>query len=359
MPLLSLCSSAPRLSSGRYGRKVLSNVPSQKASDMMIAVLNNRWTLHIFFVAIIAILVPAAVYADCPSGQTCDVGIGSVEYTVLGPCDYSKFSTDPSACTIVTLSICVSACANPYNPPPPPPPPPLCVSGAVFCSTPDNILQDPDAQAAVRPLELEARQHIAALRGVPDDKLNVYWSRGEIRAYMYLRLLQMANSQSALSPDDQAAVDYYTNAIKQDRIKVANTALSLYATWLASPCTFQVPVGDPESYLQEPATAAACSIPPNSPVCLLGQGGLTPACKVRLEDGCDGLYYFLFKVISRKVVQCIQPLFLQIRLDHALLGWRHIRDLSVLRRQVCRPLSRTCDGGVIFQRCRGLRLVLR
>jgi len=271
MPLLSLCSSAPRLSSGRYGRKVLSNVPSQKASDMMIAVLNNRWTLHIFFVAIIAILVPAAVYADCPSGQTCDVGIGSVEYTVLGPCDYSKFSTDPSACTIVTLSICVSACANPYNPPPPPPPPPLCVSGAVFCSTPDNILQDPDAQAAVRPLELEARQHIAALRGVPDDKLNVYWSRGEIRAYMYLRLLQMANSQSALSPDDQAAVDYYTNAIKQDRIKVANTALSLYATWLASPCTFQVPVGDPESYLQEPATAAACSIPPNSPVCLLGQ----------------------------------------------------------------------------------------
>jgi hypothetical protein len=232
--------------------------------------LNNGCAWHIIAVALVVTLLPAALLADCPSGTSCEVGIQGAEYSVTGPCQYSQLYANPSLCSAKLEYICVDgACPNAYNPPPPPPPPPLCVSGGAPCVTPDRIVQDPKGQAALQPLELEARQHIAALRGVPDDKLNVYWSRGEIRAYMYLRILQMVDSPT-FSEEDGAVVDFYTATINQDRKDAANKALALYSTWLSSPCTFQVPVGDPKSYLEEPATVAAC-LPSNNPACLLGE----------------------------------------------------------------------------------------
>ena len=250
----------------RWTRIVCAGVASKPRKT-----LNHGCTWPIIAMALVATLFPASLLADCPSGQTCDVGIQGSEYTVVGPCEYSKLNTNQSLCSAVFQYICVGApCPNAYNPPPPPPPPPLCIRGAIDCLTPDNIVQDPAASAAVLPLEQKARKSIADLRGVPDDKLNVYWSRGEIRAYMYLLLLSMANSTDPLSPEDQAVADYYTGTINKDRQDVANKALELYSTWQNSPCTFQVPVGDANSYLSEPATKDACNLPPNSPACPLG-----------------------------------------------------------------------------------------
>jgi hypothetical protein len=248
---------------------------------------NHRRTWHLVAMALVATLFSTPLFADCPGGQSCFVGIQGAEYQVQGPCTYSVFYTNQSACTVLSFSICVGTCPNNYTPPPPPPPPPLCIRGAIDCQTPDNIVQDPVGAVAEQPLEQEARQHIAALRGVPDDKLNVYWSRGEIRAYMYLRILQIANSTSATSAEG-AAVDYYTRVMNQERQDVANNALALYNTWLSSPCSFQVPVGDPNSYLNKSATADACLLRSITPGCLLGACNPPPPSASEFTDWAVG-----------------------------------------------------------------------
>lgn len=231
----------------------------------------RKW--QIIAVVLMATLLTAPLLADCPNGQSCVVGIGSEQFTVTGPCVYADFSKTLQGCTVTHDQICISACDNPYPPlAPPPPPTTVCTGGVngIYCTSPVNTVQDLRALNAVQPLEQEARKHIASLRGVPDDTLNAYWSRGEIRAYMYLRLLQMAYATSPLSAQDQATSDYYTAAINSRRTEVATNALTLYNSWRSNPCQFLVPGANPRSYLDDQATVDICRIQNTVLTCLLG-----------------------------------------------------------------------------------------
>jgi hypothetical protein len=145
------------------------------------------------------------------------------------------------------------------------------------CSIQPACGQDFTVQDALAPAQLEQRaeQEIADLRGVPNDAINANWSRGEIRAAKYLDLLQLVNQcHTSCSPTDQAIVDYYADAVHQQRVAVANEALKQYNIWKVDPCVYHVPVGDPSSYLAQTDVAsgpsAPCNIPANSLACLLG-----------------------------------------------------------------------------------------
>jgi len=145
-----------------------------------------------------------------------------------------------------SYSICVTNCS---------PPPTEYTGPAITCAggpCPLEILQGSNTNPITASLEAEARQKIAALRGISDDFVNLYWSRGEIRAYMFLRLLQMANAPAgSLSDQEQAVVDYFTKLINDRRILVAQTAVDLYQQWNSNPCSFHIPVGDPNAYINK------------------------------------------------------------------------------------------------------------
>jgi hypothetical protein len=209
--------------------------------------VDHRSLWCLFAMALVgSLLVAIPAFADCASGSTCTVVIGGTQYVVVGPCDYSTLGTSISGCLVISSG-------------PAPSGPPLCVGGAIPCPNPNNIVQDPAAQLVAQGFEQDAREHIAALRVIPDGTLNALWSRGEIRAYMYLHLLGMANAPAGtLSAQDQAVVDYYQSAINAERLAVATKALSLYNSWTANPCAFKVPVGDPDAYLNQQATQFAC-----------------------------------------------------------------------------------------------------
>ena len=203
----------------------------------------SMWgSITMLLVATLLVAIPA--FANCDSGAICTVVIGDTQYVVQGPCDYSTLGTSISGCLIIS-----SGPAGPQ----------LCVGGAIPCPSPNNVVQDPAAQAITQAFEQDAREHIAALRLIPDDTLNVFWSRGEVRAYMYLHLLGLANAPAgSLSTQDQAVVTHYTAAINAERLAVATEALSLYDSWAGNPCAFKVPVGDPDAYLNQQATQFAC-----------------------------------------------------------------------------------------------------
>ncbi|HEX2736038.1 MAG TPA: MBG domain-containing protein [Polyangiaceae bacterium] len=170
---------------------------------------------------------------------------------------------DPNFQTCGTLPPIATSAVVPVEPPPLD----VCVFGA--CGSPDHVIQDHDARAAAAVIEQEAIAEIAELRGIANDQVNLYWSRGEIRANMYLRLLQIAKATSP-STEEQDVAEYYAEAIGEERIAVAHRALELYAAWQGDPCSFDVPVGDPAQYRDERETKSACDLPPNSQLCLYG-----------------------------------------------------------------------------------------
>jgi hypothetical protein len=227
--------------------------------DGKMSIRQSRIVLCRLAMLLSAVLLPAVVCAQtCASGQVCTATFGGQVFTIIGPCNLSSL-TSISSCLVINI-----------QPVPIPPPQNASCNDSLFvCGAPTAIVQDFN-QTATQPLEQEAKTNIAALRAISNDTLNDFWSRGEIRAYMYLRLLQMANSTTSLSAQDQAVFNYYTQAVNNQRLTIANQALNLYNQWHASPCGFQVPVGpDPNSYIE--SVSSTCSLPPNSPACLLGQ----------------------------------------------------------------------------------------
>ena len=207
-------------------------------------------------------LTPAASQSGgfCPSGSYCEAVVGETKYQVIGPCDLSSLSTI-SACLVIGTVPVPGGSEEPLE-----------VCDVHGCGPGDIVQAD---LGTMNGLQQEAQQQIAALRGIADDRLNIYWSRGQIRAYMFLRLLGMAFAQpGTLPPQDQLVVDHYTHVINHERIAMARTALDLYNAWNANKCGFLVPVGDPNAYLAQTdvagSIAAPCNLPPNSPACLLG-----------------------------------------------------------------------------------------
>lgn len=154
------------------------------------------FTLSLLFVALSLLGTAAWAQSTCTAGQICNVTSGNVVYTVLGPCDLSN----PLGSNCLVLSTAPVATFNP------------CPS---YCGVAAQVVQDPSAPT--QELEAAAKAQVASLRGIPNDTLNDFWSRGEVLADMYLRLLGMANSSTTLSAQDQAVVNYYTQAINTDR----------------------------------------------------------------------------------------------------------------------------------------------
>src|SRR5262249_26770510 len=106
----------------------------------------------------------------CAAGAMCIVTLGDTEYLVHGACtDMSSTSAmDSNHCQYGVFQVCdIYGCGN-------------------------NLV-DPHLT-----LYYDAVAKISSLRGISNDNLNAFWSGGEITAYMYLRLLALAQA----SPDD-------------------------------------------------------------------------------------------------------------------------------------------------------------
>src|SRR4051794_26710137 len=229
--------------------------PDSRRARFVAALLSAGLLAGVLSIGASAIPSPAA--ADtCAAGQICVLVIDGTSYTVIGPCDTSTLGSSISGCLIISS---VGGGGG------------LIICGLYACG-PETISQH---ALGPTPLEQEGRAEIAELRGIPNDTQNLYSSRGEIRAYMYLRLLALANTAPASrSTEDQATVDEFTREINTERITTAKAAKDLYDVWAQDPCSFQVPVGDPNASHDEPEVGsglpAPCTPPPNTPACPLG-----------------------------------------------------------------------------------------
>lgn len=233
------------------------------------------FTLSLLFVALSLLGTAAWAQSTCATGQICSVTSGNVVYTVLGPCDLSNILG--SSCYVLSTAPVAT-----FNPCP------------GYCGAAAQVVQDPSAPT--QELEAEAKAQVASLRGIPNDTLNDFWSRGEVLADMYLRLLGMANSSTALSAQDQAVVNYYTKAINTERVSIATEALDLYSQWQGNPCGFHVPVGDPNSYINEqfgsllsPGPCALAVFDPTSPACALGECIPPPPSAAQFTEWAAGV----------------------------------------------------------------------
>ncbi len=256
--------------------------------------------VHGTLAAVMALLAVAGLRAQssCAAGQYCTVTFNDETYTVWAPytggtCDLSSESSLLSSvssgqgCTlidkspIVYLSQLVQLGGGSCN-----------FSNSSLCNA-LPIVQDPFAPT--QNLEQEAKTDVASFRGISNDTLNDFWSRGEILAYMYLRILGMANSTTTLSSQDQQVVDYYTRAVNTERTRVATTAIGLYNLWDANRCGFKVPVGDPNSYIAEQTgtilNPGPCGLPPNSPACLTGGCIPPPPSSAQFTDWATGVVH--------------------------------------------------------------------
>src|SRR4051794_33901606 len=171
--------------------------PHSRRATFVTALLSAVLLAGVLGVGASAIPSPAA--ADgCAAGQICVVVINGTTYTVIGPCDTSTLGSPISGCLIIST---VGGGGD------------LIICGLYACG-PETISQH---ALGPTPLEQEARAEIADLRGVPNDTQNLYSSRGEIRAYMYLRLLALANTAAASrSTEDQKTVDEFTAEINTE-----------------------------------------------------------------------------------------------------------------------------------------------
>jgi sugar lactone lactonase YvrE len=144
---------------------------------------------------------------------------------------------------------------------------------------PTTIIQDTAVPALPPSLEQEARSEIAALRGISDDTFNDYWSRGEILAYMLLRVLQVAyKPPSQYTPEEQEIANYFNVWIYADNVQTVEMATKLYNNFSSNPCGFTLPAGigtdNGQDYLQEDGVTSFCNTPLPPPI--LGTFVYTP-----------------------------------------------------------------------------------
>jgi FG-GAP repeat len=163
--------------------------------------------------------------------------------------DTSQCGTNGGGCLTINSAAATSTDAAP--------PPLIQVSGFTNGEPP----MAPQAWGAI---EQQAEATVADLRGVPADRRNRFWARPEIDALMYLRLIGIVEKKAAgttLTTDEQDALTELTKRYNDYEKEVAQTARNLFSNWLLSPCNFQVPVGDPNSYIEkyiDPASDTLC-----------------------------------------------------------------------------------------------------
>ena len=96
------------------------------------------------------------------------------------------------------------------------------------------------------PLEADARAAISTLHGVPNDNRLAYAALEEIRGFMFLRLLQLAQRRARgdqLSSVEQDALETLHGLVKGRRVRAAQKALDEYHRWHDDPCHYIVPAG--------------------------------------------------------------------------------------------------------------------
>ena len=110
----------------------------------------------------------------------------------------------------------------------------------------DRVVKS-EAAAAWVALEAETRAALASLHGVANDSRLPYAALDELRAMMYLRLLSIARKKAVgtepLTTVEQDLLDTFVSLVIQRRVRAAQLALSEYARWEVSPCTYTVPAG--------------------------------------------------------------------------------------------------------------------
>ena len=125
----------------------------------------------------------------------------------------------------------------------------------------DRVVKQ-SAAAAWQPLEFEARQTLAALHGVANDKRLPHFAAEDIRAHLLRRLVGLAVRESngeTLTQVEQTALTTFRDLVFAEKTAAARFAVEEYNKWAGSPCTYQVPQYPdplPPDPLQPPGTAA-------------------------------------------------------------------------------------------------------
>jgi hypothetical protein len=107
----------------------------------------------------------------------------------------------------------------------------------------DRVVKQ-SAAAAWQPLEFEARQALAALHGVANDKRLPHFAAEDIRAHLLRRLVGLAKRESngeTLTQVEQAALTKFRDLVFAEKTAAARFAVEEYNKWAGSPCTYQVP----------------------------------------------------------------------------------------------------------------------
>jgi HYR domain-containing protein len=107
----------------------------------------------------------------------------------------------------------------------------------------DRVVKQ-SAAAAWQPLEFEARQTLAALHGVANDKRLPHFAAEDIRAHLLRRLVGFAQRESngdTLTQVEQTALAKFRDLVFAEKTAAARFAVEEYNKWAGSPCTYQVP----------------------------------------------------------------------------------------------------------------------
>lgn len=109
-------------------------------------------------------------------------------------------------------------------------------------------------------LEDTARQVIADELGVKVDPIFLDAARGQVKALVYVSLLNIIKKPaSERTANEQGVYDYFQTLVRTKRLDIANRAQAEYDKWFNNPCGYQIPVGDdPNAYLDDPNTQSYC-----------------------------------------------------------------------------------------------------
>ncbi len=113
---------------------------------------------------------------------------------------------------------------------------PLCSSEVL----PDRIFQRCPLNGEVeRALEEQAISDVLALHRLPPSERSRLLSdgRNQLRAAIFLRLLELINKPS-LTASEQQALTTFAERIRQKRVAASTKAIERYNTWKANPCAF-------------------------------------------------------------------------------------------------------------------------
>ncbi len=104
------------------------------------------------------------------------------------------------------------------------------------------------------PIEADVRATLTALHGIPNDNRLPYAAIDEMRGFMFMRLLELAQrlalikatqgqTDLTVSAAEIEAVEMLHQLVKNRRVRAATTAIAEYKRWQNDPCHYTVPAG--------------------------------------------------------------------------------------------------------------------